>query len=123
MNTKTKPLLIHFTILIILCLGFGIGARTMGQRGLYLAGAYMLTRLLFYNPHFPDAPLRFGRLRDYIKFWLYALGITVMSFVVFTLSRSTVTMYIQVQKPLKSFVIGLSSCVLGFFEQELQYHA
>ena len=95
-NTKTKPLLIYFAILIILCAGFVIGARMMGQQGLYLAGAYMLTpviaalltRLFFYKPHFRDANLRFDRFRDYMKFWLYSLGITAVSFVVFTLFSS-----------------------------------
>ncbi|MCK6568301.1 MAG: hypothetical protein L6Q45_11515, partial [Anaerolineales bacterium] len=36
---------------------------------------------------------------------------------------SSVTTYIQVQKSLKSFIIGVSSGVAGFFEQKLHYHA
>jgi hypothetical protein len=78
----------------LLCAGFIAGARLMGQQGVYLAGGYMLTpalaalvtRLFFHTPHFKDAALRFGRFGDYIKFWLYALGITAFSIVLFTLS-------------------------------------
>lgn len=91
-----KSLVAYFAILLILCAGFVIGARMMGQQGAYLAGGYMLTpaiaalitRLFFYKPRFKDAHLRFGRLRDYIKFWLYSLGITALSFAAFTLFGS-----------------------------------
>jgi membrane protease YdiL (CAAX protease family) len=92
MNNKT--LLSYFVILAILCAGFVAGARMMGQQGVYLAGAYMLTpalaailtRLFFHPPHFKDARLGFGRFRDYIRFWLYSLGITALSYALFTLS-------------------------------------
>ena len=65
---KTKSLTIYFVFLIILCAGFVIGARMMGQQGVYLAGSYMLTpaitalitRLLFHQPRFKDANLRLG---------------------------------------------------------------
>jgi hypothetical protein len=88
-----KSLIAYFAILILLCAGFVIGARMMGQQGVYLASGYMLTpalaalitRLFFHKPHFNDAYLRFGKLKDYIKFWLYALGITVFSFALYTL--------------------------------------
>jgi hypothetical protein len=67
--------------------GFIIGAKLMGQKGMYLAGGYMLTpaiaaiitRLFFHKQHFKDANLRLGRFKDYIKFWSYSLGITVPS--------------------------------------------
>lgn len=86
-----KPLLIYFIILILLCAGFIIGAKMMGEQGVYLAQGYMLTpalaaimtRLFFYEKKFKDANLRFGRLSDYGKFWLVSLGITALSYVFF----------------------------------------
>lgn len=91
-----KSLIAYFAILSILCAGFVIGARMMGEQGAYLAGGYMLTpaiaalitRLIFHEQRFKDAHLRIGRFRDYIKFWLYSLGITSLSFILFTLSGS-----------------------------------
>ena len=91
---KNRSLISYFILLIILCAGFIIGARMMGEQGVYLAGGYMLTpaisalisRFIFHKPRFKDASLRFGKFRDYIKFWLYSLGITVLSFAVFTMS-------------------------------------
>lgn len=91
-----KSLVAYFIILSLLCAGFVIGARMMGQQGVYLAGGYMLTpaiaalitRLFFYKPHFKDAGLRFGRFKDYIKFWLYSLAITALSFGMYTLFGS-----------------------------------
>ena len=93
---KTKPLITYFVILALLCAGFVVGARMIGQQGVYLAGGYMLTpalaalitRLFFYKPHFKDAHLRFGRFKDYIKFWLYSLAINAFSFVMYTLVGS-----------------------------------
>jgi len=90
---NNKSLIGYFAILAILCAGFVIGARMMGQQGVYLAGAYMLTpaiaalitRICFHKPRFKDANLRFGRFRDYIRFWLYSLAITALSFALFTL--------------------------------------
>ena len=89
---NNRSLISYFILLIILCAGFVIGARMMGEQGVYLAGGYMLTpaiaalitRLIFHKPRFKDANLRFGKFRDYIKFWLYSLGITALSFAVFT---------------------------------------
>jgi len=90
---KQKPLVIYFIILFILCAGFVVGARMMGEQGAYLAQGYMMTpaiaalitRLFFYRPRFKDANLRFGRARDYLKYWLIALGITALSFAIYTL--------------------------------------
>ncbi|NTU55947.1 MAG: CPBP family intramembrane metalloprotease [Anaerolineales bacterium] len=90
---KNKSLITYLVILSILCTGFVVGARMMGEQGVYLAGGYMLTpalaalitRIFFHKPHFKDANLRFGRFRDYIRFWLYSLAITVFSFALFTL--------------------------------------
>jgi len=90
---KQKSLVIYFIILFILCAGFVVGARIMGKQGAYLAQGYMLTpamaalitRQFFYKPHFKDANLRFGRVRDYLKYWLVALGITALSVAIYTL--------------------------------------
>lgn len=89
---KHKALIFYFTLLAILCTVFIIGARMAGQYGAYLAQGYMmtpaiaalLTRLFFYPPKFSDANLRFGRLKDYLKFWLISLGITGVSYISFT---------------------------------------
>lgn len=90
---RYKSLSAYFIILIMLCAAFIVGAKMMGEQGAYLAQAYMLTpaiaalvtRLFFYEKKFEDANLRLGRLRDYGKFWLVSLGITVLSFAFFTL--------------------------------------
>jgi membrane protease YdiL (CAAX protease family) len=86
-----KPLLIYFVILATLCAAFIVGAKMLGEQGLYLAQGYMLTpaiaalltRLFFYAKKFKDANLRFGRLADYGKFWLLSLGITTLSYIFF----------------------------------------
>lgn len=91
-----KTLVAYLIILTLLCAGFVIGARMMGRQGMYLASGYMLTpaiaaiitRLFFYEPHFKDADLRFGKFKDYIKFWLYSLGYVALSFMMFTLAGS-----------------------------------
>lgn len=88
-----KSLAMYFIILVILCAGFVIGARMMGEQGAYLAQGYMMTpaiaalitRLFAHKPRFKDANLRFGRARDYLKFWLIALGITALSYLIYTL--------------------------------------
>jgi CAAX protease family protein len=90
---NNKSLAIYLFILAVLCAGAVVGAKMLGQQGNYLAGAYMLTpavaaiitRLFFYKPHFKDANLRLGRISDYFKFWLFSLGITVLSFGLYTL--------------------------------------
>ena len=81
---RNKPLLAYLIALVVLCTGFVIGAKTMGEQGAYLAQGYMLTpaiaalitRIFFYKPRFKDANLKFGRIRDYIKYWLLGIGIT-----------------------------------------------
>ena len=90
---KHKSLIIYFVTLSILCTGFIVGAKALGQQGMYLAQGYMMTpaiaaiitRLFFYEKKFKDANLRFGRLSDYGKFWLISIGITALSYVFFTL--------------------------------------
>ena len=93
---KHKSLIIYFVILTILCTVFIVGARALGEQGMYLAQGYMMTpaiagiitRLFFHEQKFKDANLRFGRLRDYGRFWLISLGITALSYVFFTLLGS-----------------------------------
>jgi len=83
----------YFIILSVLSAGFVLGSRALGEQGAYLAQGYMMTpaiaalitRLFFYEPRFKDAKLRFGRARDYLKYWLIALGITGLSFAIYTL--------------------------------------
>lgn len=65
----------------------------LGEQGAYLVQGYMLTpgmaalitRIFFYKTHFKDANFRFGRVRDYLKYWLSGIGITALSFVLYTL--------------------------------------
>jgi membrane protease YdiL (CAAX protease family) len=47
--------------------------------------AALITRLFFYEPRFKDANLRFGRSRDYLKYWSFALSITALSYGMYTL--------------------------------------
>ena len=90
---KDGSLIIYFVILVIFCTGFVVGAHMMRAQGAYLVQGYMMTpaiaalitRLLFYEPRFKDAKLRFGRARDYLKYWLVALGITALSYLIYTL--------------------------------------
>jgi membrane protease YdiL (CAAX protease family) len=90
---KDKSLIPYSVILVILCTGFVVGARMMGEQGAYLAQGYMMTpaiaalitRLFFYKPRFQDAQLRFGRARDYLKYWIFALCITALSYGIYTL--------------------------------------
>ncbi len=91
-----RSLTVYFIILVVLCGAVIGGAKALGQQGAYLAQGYMLTpaiaaiitRLFFYEPRFRDANLRFGKLKDYIKFWLISIGITALSYVFFTLLGS-----------------------------------
>lgn len=90
---NTKPIVAYFVILIVLCSCFVVGARVLGEQSAYLAQGYMLTpaiaalltRLFFYPPRFNDAYLRIGRTRDYVTFWLAALGITGLSYLLYTI--------------------------------------
>ena len=93
---KKYSLAIYFFALFILCTAIIVGAKILGQQGAYLAQLYMLTpaitaiitRLFFYKPKFSDANLRLGKLGDYFKFWIISIGITVLSYVFFTLFGS-----------------------------------
>jgi membrane protease YdiL (CAAX protease family) len=87
-----KSLYIYFFILLMLSSGLIVGMRVMGKQGTYLAQGYMLTpaiaailtRLFFYEKKFQDANLRLGRIKDYFRYWSWALGITVVSFTLYT---------------------------------------
>lgn len=93
---KYASLAIYFIILSVLCTAIIVGAKMLGQQGAYLAQVYMLTpalaailtRTFFYAPRFKDANLRFGRITDYIKFWILSVGIIALWYVVFTLLGS-----------------------------------
>jgi membrane protease YdiL (CAAX protease family) len=90
---KNTSLFVYLAILVILCAGFILGARMMGEQGAYLVQGYMMTpaiaaliaRLFFYPLRFKDANLRFGKVRDYFKYWIFGLGITLLSFGIITL--------------------------------------
>ena len=92
-KTPDRSLIAYLSILVILCAGFIVGAKAMGEKGLYLAQAYMLTpalaavltRLFFYRNKFSDARLRLGKVKDYFRFWLFSLLIAAASFLVFYL--------------------------------------
>jgi len=93
---KHKSLVIYFVTLTILCAAFIVGAKALGEQGMYLAQGYMvtpaiaaiITRVFFHEQKFRDANLRFGRIKDYFKFWLISIGITALSYVFFTLFGS-----------------------------------
>ncbi len=89
---KKRPLTVYLILIILISGGFIAGMKLMGKTGNYLAGPYMfgpalaaiITRLFFYRWRFTDANLRFGRWRDYLKFWGITLGIVLLSYVVYT---------------------------------------
>ena len=90
---RYRSLAVYFLLLLALCAAVIVGARLFGRQGAYLAQIYMLapalaaliTRLFFYKPRFSDAGLRFGRLTDYLKYWLISLGIVALYFAAYTL--------------------------------------
>lgn len=90
-QNANKGLVIYFILLTFLCTTFIIGAKALGEKGMYLAQGYMLTpalaavitRLFFYKKKFSDAKLRFGKAKDYLKFWLYSILIAVLSYLVY----------------------------------------
>ena len=93
---KNQPLISYFIILIILCAAVIAGMLALAEQAVVLVQAYMLTpaiaagitRAFFYNHKFKDANLRFGKWADYLKFWAASIGITVLSYVFFTLLGS-----------------------------------
>jgi len=93
---KNKPLIIYLIIITILSAGFIVLIKIMGQKGNYFGAFYMMvpaiaaiiTRLFFYEKKFKDANLKFGKVKDYIKYWAIAVRISILSFVIFTLLGS-----------------------------------
>jgi len=93
---KNRSLTVYFIILVVICGAVIGGAKVLGQQGAYLAQLYMLTpaiaaiitRLFFYEPRFRDANLQFGKIKDYIKFWLISISITALSYIFFTVLGS-----------------------------------
>ena len=93
---KQRPLISYLAILVVVSGGLIAGMRLMGRSGPYLAGVYMfgpaiaalITRLLFYRPGFADARLRFGRWRDYLKFWGMTVVVICVSYGVYTILGS-----------------------------------
>lgn len=90
---KHKSLIAYLAIVTLLSGSYVAVMKLAGQIGPYLAQAYMLipaisaliTRLFFDNRRFTDANLRLGRLRHYLQFWLFSLGITTLFFASYTL--------------------------------------
>ena len=90
---KKKPLIAYLALVALLSGGFIVGMKVMGKSGYYLAGPYMLgpaiaailTRVFFYENGFRDAHLGFGKLKDYLKFWGFTLGVVLLSYVMYTI--------------------------------------
>jgi membrane protease YdiL (CAAX protease family) len=96
---KTHKSLIAYLIIIALLSGlFIVGMLAFRQYGAFLAQGYMLlpaiaaivTRVFFDPQKFTDAHLRLGRWRDYLKFWLWGLAISALTFLVYSLSGAGV---------------------------------
>jgi len=93
---KKHPLIAYFVILSLLCAGFIAGIKMLAAQGMMLVQGYMLTptlaalivRFFFYEPKFKDANLRLGKIGDYFKYWLMAIGITALSYLLYTLLGS-----------------------------------
>lgn len=93
---KYKSLIIYLIITALLSAGFILVMKVLGQKANYLAAIYMLgpaiaaiiTRAFFYENKFGDANLKFGKIKNYVKFWAIALSITILSLVVYTLFGS-----------------------------------
>lgn len=90
---KKNPLAIYLILLSFLCTGFIISMKLLGQKGYFLAQFYMLspaisaiiTRLFFYDKKFKDANIRIGKIKYYLRYWIIASGITISSFIIYTL--------------------------------------
>jgi uncharacterized protein len=91
--SQSRAVIVFLALLAALCAGFVALMLALGQRGYYLAQAYMLTpalavivtRVFFYRPKFSDARLGRGRGRDYARFWAFGLAIVVLNYVLYTL--------------------------------------
>lgn len=93
---KKYPLIAYFVLLTLLSGGMIVGMVSLGPQGIMLVQSYMLapaiaallTRAFFYAPKFSDACLRFGHWKDYLKFWMAGIGITALSYLLFTILGS-----------------------------------
>lgn len=90
---RSRSLIVFLVLVSLFSLGYVGVLRLAGQVGQYLAQGYMLlpalsaliTRALFDERRFSDANLRLGRVRDYLRFWLFSLGIAGLYFTSYTL--------------------------------------
>jgi membrane protease YdiL (CAAX protease family) len=90
---KKRPLIAYLVLVTLLSGAFIMGMKLMGKAGNYLAGAYMLgpaiaaviTRLFFYEAGFRNAHLGFGRWKDYLRFWGFALLVVLISYGMYTI--------------------------------------
>jgi len=93
---NSHPLVAYVVLLTILSASVVGMMVSLGPQGIMLVQAYMLTpaiaalltRAFFYAPRFSDAALRSGCWRDYLKVWLAGIGITALSYLLFTLLGS-----------------------------------
>ena len=93
---NNKPLITYLTIITLLSGGFIVLIKLLGEKGNYLAAFYMMgpaiaaliTRAFFYEKKFKDANLKFGKVKDYAKFWAISLVIAILSFIIYTLLGS-----------------------------------
>lgn len=90
---KNKSLIAYLVIITLISTIFVMLMKMLGQQGNYLAGVYMLTpaiaaiitRVFFHNQKFKDANLKLGKLKHWFLFWGVAIGITLLSYLIFTL--------------------------------------
>jgi membrane protease YdiL (CAAX protease family) len=95
-DMKHKSLVAYLVTITLLSAGFIVLMKVLGQKGNFLAALYMLgpaiaaviTRACFYEKKFKDANLRFGKVKNYIKYWAIALCVSLLSFLIFTLIGS-----------------------------------
>ena len=91
---KYKSLIAYLLIVTLICSGFIITMLNVGQKAFFLAQFYMLTpavaaiitRLFFHRDKFKDANIKFGKLSDYFNFWLIGIGVTALSYILYTVS-------------------------------------
>lgn len=89
---KHKALFAYLVLVALISCAFIVGMKALGQRGNFLAGPYMLTpalaailtRIFWYDKHFADAWLRFGRLKNYVIFYAITIGVVVVSYLAMT---------------------------------------
>ena len=90
---KHKTLFSYLSIVIILSAAFIFVVKLLGQQGHFLVGLYMLvpaiaaiiTRIFFHDKKFKDANLKLGKLKHWLFFWAIAIGITSLSYAIFTM--------------------------------------